>query len=152
MQSMKAVPDFLENWLRLFARSVRNQDMIAGKKLFQAKAISFGTVCPRSESLDELVSRQWQVVWPNTRDFDFEYDTARAIADENLAVLIAGWKSTGFGSADRMFSRSGRATIVLGKTAAGWQAVHSHFSIKPTHAHDPIFCQMGESSYRPRVS
>jgi ketosteroid isomerase-like protein len=137
---MKAVPKLLENWLKFFSRSVRDQDFAAGKKLFHMDSVSFGTVCPRSENLDELIARQWQVVWPNTQGFDFEYSSARATVATDMAVVCAGWQSTGFDKNLNPISRRGRATIVLQKFAGkGWLAVHSHFSINPTQPHDPVF-------------
>jgi ketosteroid isomerase-like protein len=136
---MKGVPEFLQDWLRLFAQSVRNQDFNAGKKLFHADSISFGTVCSRSENLDELVSQQWQIVWPNTEGFDFEYASARATVAADLAVACVGWQSTGFDKNLSPVSRQGRATIVLQKfTGDDWLAIHSHFSLNPTQLHDPV--------------
>lgn len=137
---MKAVPDFLENWLRLFAQSVRDQDFDTGRKLFQADSVSFGTVCRRSENIDDLISRQWQVVWPNTQGFDFEYDSARATVNGSTAIILAGWQSTGFDKNQIPFQRRGRATLALQKSTDRWLAIHSHFSINPTLTHDPILC------------
>jgi len=135
---MKAVPESLETWLKYFAQAVRDRDFDAGKKLFFAGSISFGTVCQRSENLDELITNQWQIVWPNTRDFDFEYDSARAIVTETTATVITGWQSTGFDREQIPQQRQGRATIVFQKYAGNWLAIHSHFSINPTFIHDPV--------------
>jgi ketosteroid isomerase-like protein len=150
---MKAVPEFLENWLKFFSRSVRDQDFEAGKKLFHISSVSFGTVCPRSENLDELIARQWQVVWPNTQDFDFEYASAQATVSAGMAVVCTGWRSTGFDKNLDPVSRQGRATIVLQKFAGNdWLAIHSHFSLNPTQPHDPVLWHTAASRPGLRVS
>jgi hypothetical protein len=135
---MKAVPEFVENWLKFFSRSVRDQDFGAGKMLFDATADSFGTVCFRAENLDELVARQWCQVWPNIQNFEFEYDSARAIETPALAIVLAGWRSTALDQTRNLVERRGRATIVLKNFPAGWKALHTHFSITPQLKYDPV--------------
>jgi ketosteroid isomerase-like protein len=135
---MQRVPDFLELWLKEFSTAVRRQDFTAGKKLFAGGANSFGTVCARMDSLDELVARQWRQVWPKTKDFDFDYDTARAVVTGELATILTGWRSDSFDAEKKTVERAGRATIVLQPSAIGWRAVHTHFSINPHPAHDPV--------------
>ena len=107
---MQGVSDFLENWLRLFAAAVRARDFASGRKMFDGGVISFGTVCFRVENLDELALQQWRLIWLNTTDFDFEYDSARAAVDENLATVIATWKSTGYDREQMPHERRGRAS------------------------------------------
>ena len=136
---MLAIPADLENWLRLFSKAVRGRDFSAGRALFDGAVTAFGTVCSRAESLDELVSCQWQAVWPQTTGFDFDYVTARAMTAVDWATVIAGWRSTGFANGGKPVERLGRATLVLHKSAAGWKAVHTHFSINPQSSdHDPV--------------
>jgi ketosteroid isomerase-like protein len=136
---MQRIPDFLENWLKDFSAAVRRRDYVSGKNLFAGGADSFGTVCARAENLEELIARQWRQVWPKTKDFDFEYDAARAVVTDKLVTIFTGWRSTGFDPDQNPVERCGRATIVLQRSAAGWQAVHTHFSINPHHDHDPVF-------------
>ena len=131
---MQHVPDFSKNWLRHFAAAVRARDFASGGKMFDGDVISFGTVCFRVENLDELAQQQWRLIWLNTTDFDFEYDSARAVVDENLAAVIATWKSTGYDRKQKPFERRGRATIVLRKGRSGWKAIHTHFSLSPVCA------------------
>jgi ketosteroid isomerase-like protein len=128
---MQAVPESLKNWLRLFSQAVRDRNLTEGKNLFDENVVSFGTVCFRVESLDDLAARQWQLIWPKTKKFEFDYDSARAIVDANLAVIMADWSSTGFNSDNLPFPRRGRATIALKKSASAWKAVHTHFSMDP---------------------
>ncbi len=131
---MRAVPDFLESWLRLFAVAVRARDFASGRKMFDDGVISFGTVCFSAENLDALAQQQWRLIWLNTTDFDFEYDSARAVVDERLAIVIATWQSTGHDREQKPYERRGRATIVLRKDGAGWRAIHTHFSLAPVCA------------------
>ena len=134
---MKAAPKSLKDWLRLFSRAVRERDLTSGRKLFHWQVVSFGTVCFRAGNLDELVHRQWEIVWPGTQNFDFEYNSARAVIEGKTAVLVTDWESTGINGHRTPVSRHGRATIVLKKNGVGWRAVHTHFSIDPSQ-HDPV--------------
>jgi ketosteroid isomerase-like protein len=135
--AVKVASESLKDWLRLFSRAVRERNLMSGKKLFQRQVVSFGTACFRAGNLDELVRRQWKIVWPDTRNFDFEYDSAQAIVEGKTAVLVTDWQSTGFNGRQTPVSRHGRATIVLKKSSTGWKAVHTHFSIDPSQ-HDPV--------------
>ena len=148
---MKALPKPLRSWLRNFSKAVRDRDFASGKKLFDARVVSFGTVRFRAEGLDELFSRQWQAVWPRTRDFDFEYDSTVAFAGSGGAVIAVNWFSTGLVRGKKSVKRRGRATIVLKKSAPGWKAVHTHFSIAPTSKHDPILRHAKSSLHDPRL-
>jgi len=139
---MKALPKPLKSWLRKFSGAVRGRDFASGEVLFADAVISFGTVCFRAENLDELSTRQWRKVWPRTKQFEFEYESARAIVASDLAAVMANWRSTGFDRSKATFGRRGRATIVLRKSAGGWKAVHTHFSLKPAPRHDSLFCSL----------
>lgn len=121
----------LDAWLRAFSRAVRDRDFASGKSLFDAGVVSFGTVCSRADTLDELQANQWQFIWPNTRDFDFEYAEAATLVEGDQAVIVAGWSSTGFKVDGAPFQRRGRATIVLRRQLSEWKAVHTHFSLEP---------------------
>ena len=137
---VKETSETLKSWLKLFSQAVRERDLVSGRKLFLQQVVSFGTVCFRAEGLDELVSRQWEIVWPDTQDFDFEYDSTQELVEGKTAVLIAHWHSTGFKGHQPLISRRGRATIALKKTADGWKAIHTHFSIDPLQ-NDPVLHQ-----------
>jgi len=139
---MKTLPKPLKNWLRKFSGAVRRRDFATGEILFADGVISFGTVCFRTENLGELSTRQWRKVWPRTKDFEFDYKSARAIVAADLAAVLANWRSTGFDRDKIPFGRRGRATIVLRKCAAGWKATHTHFSLKPAPKNDSLFCSV----------
>ena len=119
-----------ERWLEGFSETVRARDFSKGKRLFSKGVVSFGTVCVRAKNLDELVAKQWKLVWPKTKDFKFDCESARVIKNADHAVIIAGWRSTGFRN-KIPFARRGRATIVLEKSANCWKALHTHFSLEP---------------------
>ncbi|HTR43244.1 MAG TPA: nuclear transport factor 2 family protein [Pseudomonadales bacterium] len=134
---MKVASESLKDWLRLFSQAVRERDLVSGRKFFHQQVVSFGTVCFRAENLEDLVRRQWEIVWPGTQNFDFDYNSARAEIVGKSAVLITHWQSTGFIGRRASVSRRGRATIALKKTATGWKAFHTHFSIDPLQ-NDPV--------------
>jgi ketosteroid isomerase-like protein len=140
--SMQALHDDLKHWLQAFSKAVRDRDFSSGKQLFHEQVVSFGTLCSRVEGLGELAAQQWQAAWSRTRDFDFEYPTAFGRIDANHAFVAVNWHSTGLTTDGSAFQRAGRATIVLQKKASGWKAVHTHFSLKPVHENDPLFCEM----------
>ncbi|MBC8096500.1 MAG: nuclear transport factor 2 family protein [Akkermansiaceae bacterium] len=131
----------ITHWLRSFSTAVRDQDFKAGKLLFDGRVVSFGTVCVRAENLDELESHQWRSVWPNTRDFEFDYTATRVLVEAGQTVVLTHWSSTGLTGDDQPFQRRGRATLVLRKDASQWKAIHTHFSIEPMSKHDPLFRQ-----------
>lgn len=128
---MEPLPDFLEQWLRDFSRAVRDRDFRSGRDLFDEKVISFGTVCSRAENLDELMQQQWQLIWPNTEGFDFEYHSARSALSERQIVIISGWHSRRLVPDGQMLLRQGRATLVLKREGNDLRAVHTHFSMLP---------------------
>lgn len=141
MRRMEPLPGDIESWLKAFSRSVRERDFASGKKLFENGVVSFGTVCFRVEGIDALAARQWQVVWPNTEDFEFDYSSARVFIGAETATVIAGWTSTGLAPGGGRFQRRGRSTLVLRRAASGWKAAHTHFSLAPAQQDDPLLRQ-----------
>lgn len=128
---MQSLSIELEHWLHNFADAVRNQDFAAGKALFHQDVVSFGTVCVRSDSLNNLVDRQWKVIWTSTKWFNFDYASALAAVEANQAVIISNWYSTGFDRQGKAFQRQGRSSIVLKQDEGQWKAIHTHLSINP---------------------
>jgi ketosteroid isomerase-like protein len=126
-----ALPADVAAWLGAFARAVRERDFAAGRSLFDPHAVAFGTLCPRAGDLDVLVEKQWRPIWNATEGFDFDYATALAALDGAQAVVATTWASRDAGSRGARAQRRGRATLVLRRDAAGWRAVHSHFSMEP---------------------
>ena len=140
---MRAFPEDLSDWLAVFSKAVRERDFASGRKLFDEQVTAFGTVCSRVDSLDALVDGQWRAVWLQTVDFDFDYASARSVAMDSLAIIMIGWRSIGFAPDQKPVERHGRATIVLQQSTDGWKAVHTHFSINPQYAHDPVLRHAG---------
>lgn len=121
-------------WLEDFAEAVRSADYARGAALFDPGALGFGTVAQRADGLDALTREQWRHVWDATEGFRFDLADARIEAAGELAWVAATWSSMGFTDAGAPFLRAGRATIVLRRGAAGWRAVHTHFSLNPADA------------------
>jgi len=122
------LPAGVAAWLRDFASAVRERDLAAGRALFDAGVVAFGTLCPRANGLDELVAKQWHPVWSETDGFDFDLDGVVAAVDGAHAVVAATWSSR---QRDAGGARRGRATLVLRRTGGRWRAVHTHFSLMP---------------------
>ncbi len=122
----------IKPWLEAFAYAVRERDVDRGHAMFSPDVIGFGTVTPRAENLDDLVADQWNAVWPNTENFDFDYDQLTGSIAGDTAWVAAPWSSVGFDTSGRPFDRHGRATIVLQRSADRWLAIHTHFSLRPT--------------------
>src|SRR5262245_59266822 len=141
MRRMASLPRDIESWLEAFSRAVRERDFASGKSLFDNGVVSFGTVCFRVEGIDVLAGKQWQAVWPNTRDFSFDYASARAFVESNQAAVVADWNSTGLAADGSRFQRRGRSTVVLLRGTSGWKAVHTHFSLAPAQQDDPLLRQ-----------
>ncbi|MGH7816967.1 MAG: YybH family protein, partial [Candidatus Binatia bacterium] len=94
--------------------------------------VIFGTYQELVKSLSGWTERQWDKVWPRTRDFRFDLTNTMVMnsPDGALAVAIAPWSSTGFHENGTSFDRPGRATIVLARQPDGrWLGVHSHMSL-----------------------
>lgn len=121
-------------WLRHFASAVRDRDEERACELFDATVLGFGTVADRADGLDALRVEQWRHIWPLTSGFDFDYQSARIDEADAQAWVAAGWTSTGYDRGGAPFARTGRATIVLRRSAGGWRAVHTHFSLCPSAA------------------
>jgi ketosteroid isomerase-like protein len=133
------------DWLRRFSQAVRDQNFVAGRELFANNTVSFGTICFRAETLAELESRQWRMVWPNTSSFDFEYGSAVGSVEGNQAVVLANWTSQTRQPENNPIKRRGRATIVLRRTGSQWQSIHTHFSLTPSD-HDPLLRRVSENA------
>lgn len=127
--------DEIERWMEAFAAAVRAVDYARGAALFHPAALGFGTVVERADGVERLVREQWRKVWGVTQGFRFD-PGARIRVAGGTAWVAATWSSTGFRSGEP-FARVGRATLVLERTASGWLAVHTHFSLRPDSASAP---------------
>lgn len=129
-------------WLDTFARLVREGDVDAARALFHPDVRSFGTRAEQAVGIDDLVARQWALIWSSTEGFEVAVDERWAwrAADSSLEVMAVRWTSTGFGTDGAPYPRRGRATIVLApddRAPTGWVAVHTHFSEAPSAGAGP---------------
>ncbi len=130
---MAPPPATPEQWLHAFEAVVRARDFAAGRTMFAADAVAFGTWARAVAGLDNIMREQWQNVWPRIRDFHFDPD-ARVHASGDSAWIAAGWQTEVTGPDGRAFSRPGRGTFVLERRGGRWLAVHSHFSLLPSQS------------------
>jgi ketosteroid isomerase-like protein len=120
-------------WLSAFGAACCGRDFAAGRRMFAADAVAFGTWASAVTGLDEIEREQWRQIWPRIRDFRFEeHPIARVTGDS--AWIAAVWSSEATGPDGRAFTRSGRATFILARRDGRWQAVHSHVSLLPTQS------------------
>jgi ketosteroid isomerase-like protein len=130
-------------WLDTFAGYVREVDYRSARPLFHPEILAFGTHRDVIPGIDAWIATQWDNVWPRTADFRFDLAATHVLAGAEMAVVIAPWTSTGFGTDGIPFDRPGRATMVFGKAEDGWICVHSHMSLnrgvpQTSHADRPV--------------
>ena len=122
-------------WLKIFEDCVQRLDYAQARSLFLPDCYCFGSQARKIVSLDDLVEDQWKQVWPNIKNFGFNYALldCRISEAKDMASAICPWHSVGFHPDGRSFERGGRATIILGKDAPGgrWRAYHTHYSLNP---------------------
>lgn len=126
-----AIAAAIRAWMEGYAACVRARDFEGGRAFWHPDVIAFGTRQRLERGIDSFVATQWHAVWPRTAEFRFDLDAATilASADGAMAVAIAPWTSTGFGTDGQPFDRPGRATLVLTRGETGWRCVHSHLSL-----------------------
>jgi len=139
--------DSVKQWLFAWERAIGARDFDAGRALFEHGASGFGTVTERTGTLQDLVERQWRVVWPRTHGFAFDRDAIdiRLSSDGGMAVAYARWTSAGTEANGSPRARAGRCTVVLMRASAEapWLCVHTHFSMWPQSG-DPVLVAAAE--------
>jgi ketosteroid isomerase-like protein len=119
-------------WLETFAKAVRDRDLTAGRAMFSTDVIGFGSVAGRTSGIDDLVNRQWQQVWPVTRDFAFDMRTVAIHGDGCVSWVASEWSSIGQRPDGTTFKRRGRVTIILQRCCdERLLAIHTHYSLIP---------------------
>jgi len=123
--------DFFFEWLQTFASFVRDVNYESARPLFHPEVIAFGTHRNVISSLEQWVVSQWDSVWPQTSDFEFDLEQTKILIgdDSSMATVIAPWTSTGYHQDGSTFARPGRATMIFYKQADRWVCVHSHMSL-----------------------
>ena len=112
---------------------VRAVDFERARPLFADDAVAFGTYAEVVSGRERLEREQWRNVWPNIRDFTFRLDDLRCLGDAETICVVVTWDSQGSRPDGSTFDRPGRATLLLTKRNGRWVALHSHFSLAPTH-------------------
>ena len=120
-------------WLDAFEAACRGRDFGAGRRMFAADAVAFGTYATAVRGLDNIEREQWKNVWPRIREFRFEARPAIQTAGDS-AWIAAEWSSEATGPDGRPFRRPGRGTFVLARRDGRWLCVHSHVSLLPSQS------------------
>lgn len=124
-------PTAVRTWFEHLQAAVRAVDYEAGRAIFAADVVAFGTKAGTVQGLDHLQANQWSNIWPTTEGFTVDLDSLHADAEGDLAWGVATWTSTGFDEAGEPFDRPGRVTVLLECREGAWLAVHTHFSLFP---------------------
>ena len=121
------------DWLDAFEAACRGRDFDAGRRMFAADAVAFGTYATAVRGLDNIEREQWKNVWPRIREFRFEARPAIQTAGDS-AWIAAEWSSEATGPDGQPFRRPGRGTFVLARRDGHWLCVHSHVSLLPSRS------------------
>jgi ketosteroid isomerase-like protein len=131
MRAPARVTAAVRQWLRTFEGHVRAADFEAARPMFASDVVAFGTRAEVATGRRRLERDQWRRVWPAIRGFRFRLGELRCLGGPDAVCAIVPWGSRGVRADGTTFSRPGRATLFLVRTAGRWVAVHSHFSLAP---------------------
>ncbi len=123
----------VRDWLRELQACVRAVDYDRAEQIFAPDVVGFGTYKSVAQGIKTLRAEQWSNIWPNIRNFTFRVDELKWGAEGDLAWAVCTWDSIGFRDDGSAFDRPGRMTIILERRQGKWLAVHTHFSLFPTH-------------------
>ena len=103
--------------------------------MFHPQVVGYGSSTDAVYSIDHLIERQWQKIWPHIDRFSFDDDRLECDLSDNecLASVRTKWMSVGYRPDGTSFDRPGRVTIVLVRDnpSSVWKAKHTHFSLNP---------------------
>ncbi len=133
MADAPPIEQAIREWFLELQACVRAVDYNRAEKIFAPDVVGFGTYKDIAVGLDRLRMEQWSNIWPTIRDFTFRLDQLRWGAEGHLAWAACPWDSLGFRPDGTPIERPGRATVILGRREGKWLAVHTHFSLYPTH-------------------
>ncbi|MCZ6728931.1 MAG: nuclear transport factor 2 family protein [SAR324 cluster bacterium] len=123
----------IREWFTELGKHVAAVNYTAGRDLFDADAVGFGTYMTFADGLDALESQQWRSVWSTIEDFRFNLDALRVgvSGDGRSAFALLTFDSTGIAQDGAKFPRPGRVTVIFGRAEPGreWKAVHTHLSL-----------------------
>ena len=128
----KAIKTAIQQWFNQLEKAVNNVDYdFARAHLFAEDVVSFGTKADKVMfGLGDVVTKQWERVWPSVKDFAFDDNLHLWAFGENACGVIT-WRSKGVKPDGAFFDRAGRATVIFEQRGGRWLAVHTHFSLVP---------------------
>ena len=125
----------IRRWFQKLQLCIQAVDFVGSRPLFADDIITFGSFTAFTMGREATEQEQWRHVWSHIDQFRWHLDDLRTIisADRLTAVGMAVFESTGYTESGKAFDRPGRATVVLGRQAAGgeWIAQHTHVSLFP---------------------
>ena len=125
----------IRRWFQKLQLCIQAVDFVGSRPLFADDIVTFGTFAAFTVGREATEQEQWRHVWGHIDQFRWRLDDLRTIisADRLTAVGMAVFESTGYTESGKAFDRPGRATVVLGRQAAGgeWIAQHTHVSLFP---------------------
>ena len=125
----------IRRWFQKLQLCIQAVDFVGSRPLFADDIITFGTFAAFTVGREATEQEQWRHVWSHIDQFRWHLDDLRTLisGDRLTAVGMAVFESTGYTESGKAFDRPGRATVVLGRQAAGeeWIAQHTHVSLFP---------------------
>ena len=119
-------------WFETLAAHVQAVDFAGARAIFAPDMIAFGTFTDFMTGRDAAEQQQWRNVWPHIDGFRWRPDIKAIVSPDRLqAVGMGVFDSTGYHQDGTPYDRSGRATVVLVRSAtnAPWLAQHTHLSL-----------------------
>src|ERR1700761_8118436 len=123
MKRLEVAPEDRESvakWYHDWDLLVAEVDFNTARPMFTDDVIAFGSRnVEMMTSQAELESDQWRKVWPTIEDYRYDPSTLEVITspDRLMAVGAVIFRSTGLHPDGGRFTRDGRATVVLMRTA-----------------------------------
>ena len=125
----------IRRWFQKLQLCIQAVDFVGSRPLFADDIITFGTFAAFTVGREATEQEQWRHVWSHIDQFRWHLNDLRTLisGDRLTGVGIAVFESTGYSEDGKAFDRPGRATVVLGRQAAGgeWIAQHTHVSLFP---------------------
>jgi len=121
----------IREWFHIMERCFQDLDYATARKLMAEDVLAFSTRTDVMSGIDALVTQQWTHIWPNLRDFTFNFDQLHWGASGDLAWAVITWNSTGFHPDGTSFPRPGRTTAIFERRHGTWLSIHTHYSLAP---------------------
>jgi len=125
---LKAIRKILDT----VVQSVHKLNYEGVREFFPDDGFYFGSYTPIARGYEEMVERQFAMVWPNISDFKIPADTITIQVSGAIAWATCQFESAATGPGGKSIERKGRMTFVFERRAGKWVIVHSHDSLDPT--------------------